>query len=187
MSMRRKSRALLIKNPMPWSALICSATISVSHAMASDWRSPTKTCGAALGRMIVRNRCHSEKPRTSAVSSNFGSTCLIAEKVLRYSGKLAASATSRTFGSSPMPNHRMNKGINPKCGSARNICRDGSTVASNQRDNPTATPRATPMKPPSSRPSKTRSPDTSRASTSLPLRISWSPASKINCGAGKTS
>ena len=33
MSMRRKSRALLIRKPIPLSALICSATISVSHAI----------------------------------------------------------------------------------------------------------------------------------------------------------
>src|ERR1035441_1253520 len=72
MSMRRKSRALLIKNPMPLSALICSATISVSHAMANDCRSPTNTCGAALGSMMMRSRCHNEKPRTSAVSNNLG-------------------------------------------------------------------------------------------------------------------
>ncbi len=33
----------------------------------------------------------------------------------------------------------------------------------------------------------TRTPDTSRASTSLPFWTSCHPASKINCGAGKTS
>ena len=64
MSMRRKSRALLIRKPIPLSALICSATISVSQAIASDWRSPTSTCGAALGTMIVRNRCQNENPST---------------------------------------------------------------------------------------------------------------------------
>lgn len=83
MSIRRKSRALLTRKPIPLSALICSATISVSHAMASDWRKPTSTCGAVLGTMIRVNRAENEKPSACAVSSILGSTCRIAEKVLR--------------------------------------------------------------------------------------------------------
>src|SRR6185437_5909249 len=100
MSMRRKSRALLIRNPIPLSALICSARISVNHATANDCRTPTSTCGAALGTMMVRNRCQNEKPSTCAVSNSFGSTWRMAEKVFRYSGKLTPSATSSTLGSS---------------------------------------------------------------------------------------
>src|SRR5690606_9641520 len=36
MSMRRKSRAFMMRKPIPLSALICSATIKVSQAIASD-------------------------------------------------------------------------------------------------------------------------------------------------------
>ena len=48
-------------------------------------------------------------------------------------------------------------------------------------------PSATPVTPPNSRPSITRSPDTSKASSSFPFWISCHPASKISCGAGNTS
>src|SRR6478735_667778 len=64
MSIRRKSRALLIRKPIPLSALICSATISVSQAIANDCRAPTSTWGAALGTMMRWNRCQNEKPST---------------------------------------------------------------------------------------------------------------------------
>ena len=63
----------------------------------------------------------------------------------------------------------------------------GSTVASTERDRPTATPSATPTSPPSSSPWVTRMPETRSASASAPLRISSRPASAISDGAGNTS
>jgi len=60
---------------MPLSAVDLFGTISVSHATGQATAESDQHLWAALGHRMMRSRCQSEKPRTSAFPAVFGSTC----------------------------------------------------------------------------------------------------------------
>ena len=74
MSVRNQVRASFIRNPSPLLALICSATIMISHAPVSAKRSPTRKFGTAPGTTTSRTSRHRPTPNVLAVSISLAST-----------------------------------------------------------------------------------------------------------------
>lgn len=105
-----------------------------SQAIPSARRRPVSVEGIAPGSTTWRSCSARVNPDTDVASISFGSTPRTPECTLRYIGNSTPSATSSTFGSSPMPNQRMNSGTRPRCGSVRSICTGGSTSSPPQRE-----------------------------------------------------
>ncbi len=97
-----------------------------------------------------------------------------------------ASAISRIFGSSPIPNQMMNKGVSASDGMVRLICRIGSIVASPARDRPAIRASVTPTVRPMPSPAAARISDTSRLCGSTPLTVSSQNVPATVLGAAST-
>ena len=80
--------------------------------------SPAKMNGSAEGSMTLRKICRRFAPKLRTVSMSCWLVVRMPASVLMMIGKTTSRATTITFETMPMPNHRMNSGASATVGVA---------------------------------------------------------------------
>lgn len=126
-------------------------------------------------------------PKLRIASTSLGSVLRTPLDVDTYMGKVVATAMSRIFAVSLIPNHTMNSGTRARKGMVRRVWREESRSSSPILVNPVTTPRVSPAARPISRPMPERVSEVVSASGSCPLPHSSPTARSTSAGEASTS
>ena len=140
MSVRRIVRASLIRKPSPELAPTSSAATSAIQPTPRPMRMPVTICGSAARTTTWLSTVHSSLPRQRAARTRFGSTPLTPVMVLSRIGKKMPRKMMNWFCRSPMPNHRIDSGIQASGGIGLSISTSESTCSLKPFHQPIATP-----------------------------------------------
>ena len=110
-SMRRPLRASHTAKPRPSRPAIISAATTTSQERPAVTRSVVITCGAIAGSVTSRSSSAPSMPRSRATRKYTLGMFATAAPVESTTGKKAAMKIRKMAGGSPMPSHRMAKGI----------------------------------------------------------------------------
>lgn len=99
-----------VRRPRPFSEPEYSARTAAIAAIATARRVPVKSAGSALGASAKRSTCQREAPRVRSSLRRSGSMRPSASRVGTTIGKKQTSATMKSFGRTPKPNHVTSSG-----------------------------------------------------------------------------
>ena len=132
-----------IRAPRPRLAATISALSTVVQASARQTFRPLMMPGSAPGRTTSRMTAASEAPRLRAALISSGSTRRVLSITYSRAEAKVPMKTMAYFCSSPMPNQRIESGIQESDGSGRMMEMTGSESALARREVPMMTPSGT--------------------------------------------